>query len=69
VREAIVAVLEIDPSFKAVQPEAVTDDEVQAACLSIATTMDFSDVVGSAEFQAALLAIRSAHRRLTSGSD
>jgi hypothetical protein len=28
--------------------------------------MDFSDVVGSAEFQAALSAIRSAHRRLTS---
>lgn len=66
VRDAITAVLEVDPSFKAVGPEAVTDDEVHAACLSIATTMDFSDVVGSAEFQAALSAIRSAHRRLTS---
>jgi hypothetical protein len=66
VRKAITAVLEVDPSFKAVQPEAVTDDEVQAACLSIATTMDFSDVVGNAEFQAALLAIRSTQRRLTS---
>jgi hypothetical protein len=44
----------------------VTDDEVHVACLSIATTMDFSDVVGNAEFQAALLAIRSAHRRLAS---
>ncbi|PDS48573.1 hypothetical protein CO662_29255 [Rhizobium anhuiense] len=66
VRDAITAVLEVDPSFKAVGPEAVTDDEVHAACLSIATTMDFSDVVGSAEFQAALSAIRSAHRRLAS---
>ncbi|OWK24758.1 hypothetical protein AJ87_18710 [Rhizobium yanglingense] len=66
VRDAITAVLEVDPSFKAVGPEAVTGDEVHAACLSIATTMDFSDVVGSAEFQAALSAIRSAHRRLTS---
>lgn len=66
VREAITAVLEIDPSFKALSPEAVTDDEVHAACLSIVTTMDVSDVVGSAEFQAALSAIRSAHHRLTS---
>ncbi len=66
VRDAIAAVLEIDPSFKALSPEAVTDDEVHAACRSIAATMDFSDAVGSAEFQAALSAIRSAHRRLTS---
>lgn len=65
-REAITAVLEVDPSFKAVQPEAATDDEVQAACVSIATTMDFSNAVGSAEFQAALSAIRSAQRRLAS---
>lgn len=64
VREAIAAVLEIDPSFKALSLEAVTDDEVHAACLSIANTMDFSDAVGSAEFQAALAAIRAAHQRL-----
>ncbi|MBY3425013.1 hypothetical protein HFN86_33210 [Rhizobium laguerreae] len=66
VRDAITAVLDIDPNFKGLTPEAVTDDEVHVACLSIATTMDFSDVVGNAEFQAALLAIRSAHRRLAS---
>ncbi|WP_280171382.1 hypothetical protein [Agrobacterium pusense] len=65
VRDAIAAVLEIDPAFNALSPEAVTDDEVHAACLSIATTMDFSDVIGTAEFQAALSAIRSAHHRLT----
>ncbi|CAN7699403.1 hypothetical protein [Neorhizobium tomejilense] len=66
VRDAITAVLQVDPSFKTVRPAAVTDDDVHAACLSIATTMDFSDMVGNAEFQAALLAIRSAHRRLAS---
>ncbi|TBZ54647.1 hypothetical protein [Rhizobium leguminosarum] len=66
VRDAISAVLDVDSSFRGLTPEAVTDDEVHVACLSIATTMDFSDVVGNAEFQAALLAIRSAHRRLAS---
>ena len=66
VRDAIAAVLEIDPSFKAISREAVTDHDVHAACLSVATTMDFSDAVGSAEFQAALAAIRAAHHRLTS---
>ena len=66
VRDAIAAVLEVDPSFSALSPEALTDADVHAACLSIATTMDFSDVLGSAEFQAALSAIRSAHRRLAS---
>ncbi|NLS07467.1 hypothetical protein HGP14_29775 [Rhizobium sp. P32RR-XVIII] len=66
VRDAVTAVVDVDPSFRGLTPEAVTDEEVHAACLSIATTMDFSDVVGSAEFQAALSAIRSAHRRLTS---
>ncbi|CDZ46509.1 hypothetical protein [Neorhizobium galegae] len=66
VRDAISAVLDVDSNFKGLTPEAVTDDEVHAACLSIATTMDFSDMVGNAEFQAALLAIRSAHRRLAS---
>ncbi|MEZ2129765.1 MULTISPECIES: hypothetical protein [unclassified Sinorhizobium] len=66
VRDAISAVLDVDSSYRGLTPEAVTDDEVHAACLSIATMMDFSDVVGSAEFQAALAAIRSAHRRLAS---
>ncbi|MBY5848043.1 hypothetical protein E0H46_37815 [Rhizobium leguminosarum bv. viciae] len=66
VRDAISAVLDVDSNFRGLTPEALTDDEVRAACLSIATTMDFSDVVGNAEFQAALLAIRSARRRLAS---
>ncbi|KAA0689462.1 hypothetical protein DTW90_31735 [Neorhizobium sp. P12A] len=65
-RDAIIAVLDVDSSFQGLAPEAVTDDEVHAACLSIATTMDLSDAVGSAELQAALSAIRSAQRRLAS---
>jgi hypothetical protein len=64
VRDAVSAVLDIDPSFEGLSPEAVVDDEIQTACLSTAATMDFSDVVGRAEFEAALLAIRSVHRRL-----
>jgi hypothetical protein len=42
----------------------VSYDEIHEACVSIATTTDFSDVVGNAEFQAALTALRAAHRRL-----
>jgi len=64
VRNAIAAVLEVDDSFRALSPTAVTDDDIHTACLTIATTMDVSDVVGNAEFQAALAAIRAAHQRL-----
>ncbi|WP_105373403.1 hypothetical protein [Neorhizobium huautlense] len=64
VRDAIAAVLEVDDNFRALSPAAVTDDEIHTACLTIATTMDVSDVVGNAEFQAALAAIRAAHQRL-----
>ncbi|OWV71166.1 hypothetical protein ATY77_08460 [Rhizobium sp. R634] len=64
VRDAITAVLEVDHSFGGLSTEAVSDDEIHEACVSIATTTDFSDVVGNAEFQAALTAIRAAHLRL-----
>jgi hypothetical protein len=64
VRDAIVAVLEVDHKFAGLSAEAVSDDEIHEACVSIATTTDFSDVVGNAEFEAALAAIRAAHRRL-----
>ncbi len=64
VRNAITAVLEVDDNFRALSPAAVTNDDIHAACLTIATTMDVSDVVGNAEFQAALAAIRAAHQRL-----
>lgn len=63
VRNAIVAVLEVDDNFRALSPTAVTDDDIHAACLAIVTAIDVSDLVGSAEFQAALAAIRAAHQR------
>ncbi|MBY5592151.1 hypothetical protein HFO49_32815 [Rhizobium leguminosarum] len=66
VRHAVAAVLEIDRSFDPLTPEAVTDDDIHGACITAVTAFDVSDVVGSAEFQAALLAIRSARRRLAS---
>lgn len=66
VRHAVAAVLEIDRSFDPLCPEAVTDDDIRAACITAVAAFDVSDVVGSAEFQAALLAIRSARRRLAS---
>lgn len=62
VRDAIVAVLEVDHKFAGLSAEAVSVDP--RGCVSIATTTDSSDVVGNAEFQAALAAIRAAHRRL-----
>ncbi|ACI59565.1 conserved hypothetical protein (plasmid) [Rhizobium leguminosarum bv. trifolii WSM2304] len=64
VRNAIAAALEVDDNFRALSPTAVTDDDIHTACLTIATAMDVSDVVGNAEFQAALAAIRAAHQRL-----
>jgi hypothetical protein len=63
VRSAIVAVLDVDRSFGGISPDSVSDEEVRSACQSIVTTMDLSDAVGNAEFQAAMLAIRAAHRR------
>ncbi|AGS26424.1 hypothetical protein NXC12_PE00290 (plasmid) [Rhizobium etli] len=66
VREAVAAVLKIDRRFGELATEAVTDGDIHAACISIATTMDVSDVASNAEFQAALIAIRAAHRRLRS---
>lgn len=65
VRDAIVEILKIDPDLGQLTPGAVTDEEIHAACLTVATTMDFSDEVGTAEFRAALAAIQEARRRLS----
>uniref|UniRef100_UPI003F273415 hypothetical protein n=1 Tax=Rhizobium sp. F40D2 TaxID=3453141 RepID=UPI003F273415 len=64
VREAITAIFEVDHSFGGLSTETVSDDEIHEACVSIATTTDFSDVVSNAEFQTALTAIWAAHHRL-----
>lgn len=62
--DAIAAILEIDHDFGELTPGVVTDEEIHAACLTVATAMDFSDEVGTAEFRAALAAIREAQRHL-----
>lgn len=64
VRGAIAAVLDVDPNFKGLSPDAVSEEEVQSACESIVATIDLSDALGEAEFLAAMAAIRAAHRRL-----
>jgi hypothetical protein len=64
VRSAIAAVLDIDRDFEGISPESVSDAEIRSACESIVTTMDLSDAVSNAEFHAAMVAIRAAHRRL-----
>ncbi len=63
VRNAVAAVLDIDRSFEPLLLEAVTDDDIHAACIATVTAIDTSDLVGNAEFQAALAAIRAAHER------
>lgn len=64
VRNAVAAVLEVDRDFGALSPDSVSDQEIQLACEAIVAAMDLSDAVGNAEFQAAMIAIRTAYRRL-----
>jgi len=64
VRAAIPAILETDYTLSAVAADAVTDADIRTACLNVAATTDLSDERGSAEFRAALAAIRAAERRL-----
>ena len=62
-RDAIADVLEVERDFCELKPDAVTDEDIHAACLTIVTTMGFSDQVGTAELQAAQAALREARRR------
>lgn len=60
VRDQITAITETDPEFASLTPNAVSDDDVHAACLSVAANIDLSEEVGAAEFRAALAALRAA---------
>ncbi|SEI14842.1 hypothetical protein SAMN05216228_102852 [Rhizobium tibeticum] len=64
VRGAIAAVLDVDPSFKGLSPDAVSDEEIRSACESIVATIDLSDAVSNAEFRAAMAAVRATQLRL-----
>jgi hypothetical protein len=59
VREQIASIIETDPDFAGVTPDTVADDDVHAACLSVAANIDLSEEIGAAEFQAALAALRA----------
>ena len=61
---AIVAVLDVDDSFGLLSPDSVTDEEIRSACENTISMVDLSDAVSNAEFQAAMTALRVAHRRL-----
>lgn len=58
VRDQIAAIIETDPEFAGLAPEAVSEDDIHAACLTVAASIDLSDEIGAAEFRAALAALR-----------
>jgi hypothetical protein len=59
VRDQIAAIIETDPDFATLAPDAVSDDDVHAACLSVAANIDLAEEIGAAEFRAALAALRA----------
>jgi hypothetical protein len=56
-------VIESDPAFAALAPEAVTDADIRSACIAVAEHADLAEEQGAAGFRAALRAIREAERR------
>lgn len=63
VREQITDIIETDPEFAGLAPDAVTEVDIHAACLAVATATDLSEEVGGAEFRAAIAALGTAKRR------
>lgn len=63
VRQEVRVVIESDPAFAALAPEAVTDADIRSACIAVAEHADLAEEQGAARFRAALRAIREAERR------
>jgi hypothetical protein len=63
VRDAIAPIIESDPEVTQLTADAITDADIQAACLAVAAQTNLSEERGSAEFRAALAAILEAERR------
>jgi hypothetical protein len=63
VRDQITPIIESDPALTQLTAAAITDDDIQAACLAVAAQTDLAEERGAAEFRAALAAIREAERR------
>lgn len=62
VRNHIASIVDTDPDFVSLTPDAVSDDDVHAACLSVAANIDLAEEIGAAEFRAALAALRAAKK-------
>jgi hypothetical protein len=60
VRDQIAAIIETDPEFAHLTADSVADDDIRAACLAVAASIDLSEEIGAAEFRAALVALRAA---------
>lgn len=63
VRQEVRVVIESDPAFAALAPEAVTDADIRSACIAVAEHADLAEEQGAARFRAVLRAIREAERR------
>jgi hypothetical protein len=63
VRDQIAPIIESDPALTQLTADAITDDDIRAACLAVAAQTDLAEERGAAEFRAALAAIREAVRR------
>jgi hypothetical protein len=63
VRDQIAPIIESDPELTQLTADAITDADIHAACLTVATQTDLAEERGAAEFRAALAAIREAERR------
>ena len=63
VRDQIAPIIESDPELTQLAADAITNDDVHAACLAVAKQTDLLEERGAAEFRAALAAIREAERR------
>ena len=65
VRQTIPHLIEADETLTSIVADAVTEDDIRAACIKIAERMELKEEGDSAVFKAALAAIREAERRLT----
>ncbi|WP_245257492.1 hypothetical protein [Methylocapsa acidiphila] len=56
--------IEADPTLTRLTADAVNDADIHAACLAVVECSDLSEEQGTADFRAALAAIRKAEQRL-----
>lgn len=63
VRTMIGEVITYDDALTTLSPDAITGDDVHAACLAVAAATELMEEHGSAVFKAALAAIKSAEQR------